>query len=317
METAQKPKNQKVPEYRDERDVDQEQVPVVEDRGHLAALVAEDEPDQPEGQNGDQARHNPLRQPRPEGDRVDPHHSHQKDSRVPAQTPQRGEVSRPEISLSFKEGVHPEPDDERDGAEHEERHPPRALRPEDAGSQPDQGRREEERQREPDREPGYDDPHPEATFLGGRLLGDDAAVVGVERALSEARDHTQRHEADQRGHDPAEDGGYPGPHHAYHDHGAVPEPVPQVAARELRQHVAREEQAAYEPAQRKRALDPLHEGDVVIDHVRDDRSRHSPVGVADCPPQEQPHPQGTVPVGRPATRARSCHVSAPHLAGDR
>jgi hypothetical protein len=34
-----------VPEDRDEGYVDQEQIPAVEDRGDLAALVAEDEPD--------------------------------------------------------------------------------------------------------------------------------------------------------------------------------------------------------------------------------------------------------------------------------
>ena len=135
-----------------------------------------------------------------------------------------------------------------------------------------------------------DDPHAEAPFLGRRLLGDDAAVVGVERALPEARDDAQRHEADERGHEPAEDGGYPGPHHAHYEHRAVPEPVPQVAARELRQHVAREEQATDEPAQGERALDPLHEGDVVVDHVRDHRPRNRPIGVADRPPQEQPDP---------------------------
>src|SRR5918994_1113904 len=74
-----------------------------------------------------------------------------------------------------------------------------------------------------------------------------------------------------------------------------PSPVAYVSARELHQHVARKQQAAYQSAHRERVLDPLQKGDLVVDHVGHHRSGDGAVYPARHPSQRETDPQRPVP----------------------
>ena len=80
---------------------------------------------------------------------------------------------------------------------------------------------------------------------------------------------------------------------------------PEIAARELGEHVAREEQAADQAAERVRVLDVGEEADVVLDHPGDDRSGEGAVGGADGPSEQEEHPQR--PVSGPGAHADSAY----------
>jgi len=143
-------------------------------------------------------------------------------------------------SLTPEEPGYPEPDGHGDYSHHDERHPPRTLGAKNRGSQIDERRGEQERQRDPDRKAGYDNLHPKAALFEGTLARYDAPVVRVEQTCSKPSDHAHRHEPDQSGHKSAQDGGQTSPNYADHDNRSVSEPVPQMSARELHQHIPRE-----------------------------------------------------------------------------
>src|SRR4051812_42310507 len=110
------------------------------------------------------------------------------------------------------------------------------------------------------------------------MARDGAAVVRIERAFSKPGDHTQSHQAENGRHQPGHDRSYTRPGDADDDDGAMPKFISQVSARELRQHVSREEHAAYQSAHGVRVVSSLDNGKVVIDYVTDDRSGDGAVG---------------------------------------
>ena len=150
------------------------------------------------------------------------------------------------------------------------------------------------RQRDAEGQSGDDDAHAEAALLDRRLLGDQAAVVGVEGALAQPGEHADGDEEDETGEDAAQQRRDAGPHEADRDQGPVAVAVAEVAAGPLGEHVAGEEQAADEPAERVGLRRVGQEGDVVADHPRHHRPGEGAVGGADRPTEQQPEPERAV-----------------------
>ena len=282
-----------VPQHGDEGEVDEHQVARAQHRADLAALAREDAEGQRYGQPHLEDGDPDVRQPGGVADEVDGHDGGQADRRVGAEMQRRARVG---LRGLLAAEVHRDPgaDQQRRATGDEERHPPGLAGPEDLAAQLDHVRREDRRQRDAEGQSGDDDAHAEAALLDRRLLGDQAAVVGVEGALAQAGEHADGDEEDQTRDDAAQQGRDAGPHEADRDQGPVAVAVAEVAAGPLGEHVAGEEQAADEPAERVGLRRVGEEGDVVADHPRHHRPGEGAVGGADRPTQQQPEPERAV-----------------------
>jgi hypothetical protein len=163
---------------------DQQQIARADDGPELAALAREDPDRQRQRQRHLEDRDPQVRQAGRVADEVHGHHGAEPDRRIRAEVQRGARIGQPAL-LAAEVHRDAQPDNERRAAEDQERHPPRVVGGEDAGPQVDHVRREHRGDRDADRQAGDDHAHPEAALLDRRLLGDQAAVVGVEGPLAE------------------------------------------------------------------------------------------------------------------------------------
>lgn len=221
--------------------------------------------------------------------------------RIGGQPQQRRAQAQRTVAAGSEEKPGDDADDERERAEQVQRHAPgagaeaRRLAPVDHVGGGD------ERHGQADGQPGDGHAEADGAAFRRRVRDDQHAVVGVEDAFAEARQHARHDEPDQSGGQPRHQRQHAGPQQRQHQHLAVPETVAEAPAGVLGEHVAGEEHRADQPAERRRMRRVADEAALGVDHPGHDRAGDGAVGIADEPAEQQEEPQFLIAAGEDRT----------------